>query len=54
MDLMSIIYGTGIMGLLISMSKDLGQIRGSFESIQKTLADHAGRILKLEQEKKGP
>lgn len=51
MDLMTFLFGSGIMALLFTISHDIGKIRGAFDAIHATLTDHGKRILKLEQEK---
>lgn len=51
MDLMTFLFGSGIIGLLFTISHDIGKIRGGFDAINGTLRDHGQRISKLEQER---
>lgn len=49
MDFMTFIFGSGIIGLLFQISRDLGAIKTSFVHIKDTLTDHGARISKLEE-----
>lgn len=58
MDLIEILYATGIMALLARMCRDVHDIRKVFKDmkeemkkIQETILDHAARITNLEKRK---
>lgn len=51
MDMVAFIFGSGIIGLLFQISRDLGAIKASFGNIKDTLTDHGIRITKLEEQR---
>jgi hypothetical protein len=48
MDLIQLVFGSGIIGLLFTISHDLGKLRGSFDAMAATVANHEHRITNLE------
>lgn len=48
MDIMELLFGGGIIGLLFTISHDLGKLRGNFDAIAATMTNHENRLTKLE------
>lgn len=51
MDLIEFLFASGIIGLLFTISHDIGKMRGSFSAITDQLAQHDKRISTLENMK---
>lgn len=52
MDMIEFLFASGIIGLLFTISHDIGKIRGTFTAITDQLAQHDKRIATLEEKEK--